>query len=172
MKKLKLHELSKQYVDFNNYAEELLDNEEVTEDDLQTLIDTLDGIKDSIEVKGENICKFLKYLEGNIKLFKEEEERLEKRRKTMTNTYEGLKNYTKSMLELANINKIQAGIFTIRLQKNPPSSEVYNEEELPKEYKIPQPDKIDNKKILADLKLGIEVHGARLKAESKHLRIS
>ncbi len=169
---MKLYELTENYIKFNEYAEEMLEQEDLTEEDLQMLIDNLDAIKDSIEIKAENTCKFMKHLENDIKSFKAEEDRLAKKRKTLTNTYDGLKDYIKSTLEKANLEKVQAGIFALRLQKNPPSSEVIDVNKLPDKYKIPQDPKIDNKQILADLKLGVEIEGARFSEEKKHLRIS
>lgn len=168
----KLYELSEQYKRFNDYVNDALDNEDLTEDTLQMFIDTLDGIKDSIEVKVENIAKFLKNIESDIKAYKTEEERLATKRKYLTNKFEGIKEYTKNMLEFAKIDKVQAGTFSVRLQKNPPSIEILDETKIPKEYKIPQPDKVDTKTILAELKSGKEIAGVKLADEKKHLRIS
>jgi hypothetical protein len=168
----KLYELAEQYRKFHEYVEAALESEELTEDDLQMFIDTLEGVEDSLEGKVENIVKFLKGIEGDIKSYKAEEQRLAKRRKYLENKFDGLKEYTQSVLELNGIDKVRAGTFNVRLQKNPPSVEVLDATKIPSQYKEPQPDKVLSKLILEDLKTGKEVEGVRLAEDKKHIRIS
>lgn len=168
----KLYELSEQYRKFNEYVDNALNEEDLIEDDLQMFIDTLDSIEDSIGDKVENIAKFLKNIEGDIKAYKAEEERLSKKRKYLQNKFDGLKKYTQDMLELAKIDKVKAGLFNVRLQKNPPSAEVINAALVPDKYKIPQDPKIDGKAILEALEKGEKIDGAKLVDDKKHIRIS
>jgi hypothetical protein len=167
-----LYQLTEQYRKFNEFIENALDSDNVTEDDLQVYIETLEAIQDSIENKVENIAKFLKNIEGDIAAYKAEEERLQKKRKYLENKLKGLKEYTQSVLEMNGFEKIKAGTFNVRLQKNPPSVEVIDEKKIPVQYREPQPDKILTKLILEDLKAGKVVEGARIADEKKHLRIS
>ncbi|WP_186445739.1 siphovirus Gp157 family protein [Paenibacillus cremeus] len=167
-----LYALADQYRAFNEFVEAALDQEDLTEDDLQMFIDTLDGIQDALENKVENIAKFMKNIEGDIKAYKEEEKRLAQKRKYLENKFDGLKSYTQSVLEVNGIDKIKAGKFTARLQKNNPSVGVVDETKIPEAYRIPQPDKIDNKSILEDLKAGKEIEGVQLITDKMHLRIS
>lgn len=168
----KLYELSEQYRKFNEYVENGLDNEDLTEDDLELFIDTLDGIKDAIESKIENIVKFMKNIEGDVNAYKAEEQRLAKRRKYLENKIDGLKTYISQTLTNANIKKVNAGNFTVKFQKSPASVEVLHEGSVPEQYREPQPDKIKKKEILADLKLGKVVSGVVLVEDKEHLRIS
>lgn len=168
----KLYELTSDYIKFNEYANQVLESEDLTDDDLQMLIDTLDAINDSIERKVENTVKLMKNIEGDIAAYKAEEERLKKRRIVQENTYKRLKEYVQNMLEIAGIQKINAGLFKVRLQKNPPSVDVFDERKVPDEYKIPQDPKIDSKKLLNDLKAGKVIEGAKIAEEKYHLRIS
>jgi len=71
-----LYQLTENYIKFNEYANSLIESDDITEEDLQMLVDTLDSINDSIEYKVENIVKFMKNLEGDIAAYKAEEERL------------------------------------------------------------------------------------------------
>jgi hypothetical protein len=168
----KLYELAEQFKNFNDYVENALESEDITEEDLQMYIDTLEGIQLNLEDKVENIAKFLKNIEGDIKAYKAEEDRLNKKRKYLTNKFEGLKEYTKQMLELSKIDKLKVGMFNVRLQNNPSSVGILNENEIPSEYKIPQPDKVNGAKILEELKLGLEIKGVKLIDDKRHLRIS
>jgi len=167
-----LYELADNYKKLMDYANDTLENDNVDEDTLTMLIDSLDAIQDSMESKVENIGKFIKNLEGDIAAFKAEEKRLSNRRKAMENKVERLKTYTKEMLELAGKEKIQAGIFNVRLQKNNPSVVILDESKIPEQYRIKQPDKIANAEILKALKEGQTVAGATLAPESKHIRFS
>jgi outer membrane murein-binding lipoprotein Lpp len=169
----KLYQLTENYNQFHNYVENVLNSdEEFTEEELQTFVDTLDAVQDSLENKVDNIVKFLKNMEGDVAAYKSEEARLAKKRKTLENTYDGLKEYTRMTLMIANIEKLKTPLFSIRLQANPPSVFITNENLIPDEYKVPQPSKISNKDILTDLKLGVEIAGARLADEKKHIRFS
>ena len=167
-----LYQLTENYIKFNEYANSLIESDDVTEEDLQMLVDTLNSINDSIEYKVENIVKFMKNLEGDIVAYKAEEERLKRRRQIQQNTYDRLKQYVQNMLEMAGIQKVDAGLFKVRIQKNPPSVEIVDEKQIPDEYKIPQDPKIDSKKLLNDLKAGKVIEGAKIAEEKYHLRIS
>lgn len=168
----KLYELGEQYRAFNQFVDAAWDRDDLSEDDLQMYIETLESIQDEISVKVENIAKFMKNIEGDIKAFKEEEERLAKKRKYLQNKYDGLKSYTQSVLEVNKIDTVNAGIFKVKLQKNPPSLNILDESKVPDTYKIPQPAKIDSKAILADVKAGKNIEGVELVTDKKHLRIS
>lgn len=166
-----LYDLTGQYKQFHDFVEAALDSE-VTEEDLQLYIDTLEAIEDSIENKVSNIVIFLKNIEGDIVAYKAEEERLQKKRKYLENKFKGLKEYTQSVLELNGMNKVKAGTFNVRLQKNPPSVNVINEKLIPQNYLIPQPAKIDTKGLLEAAKAGQVIEGVELVTDKKHLRIS
>lgn len=168
---MKLYELTDKYSAFNNYANDVLD-EEMTEEDIQMLIDNLESIEDLIENKVEATTKLMKNIEADIKIYKEEEERLAKRRKTLQNKFDGIKSYVQSMLEVSGINKVNAGVFSVRLQANPPSLNVFDESKIPDLYKVPQQPKVDGKMLLADVKSGKVIEGVNLITDKKHLRIS
>jgi hypothetical protein len=161
---MNLYELS------SNYAQlvELVENDEI---ELDMIADTLESIEDSIEVKVENIAKLIKNLEGEIEVFKKEEERLSSRRKTKENKVKWLKNYLLTSLELTKKDKIQAGTFTVRKQKNPPSIVIKDKSKIPEKFLIPQEPKEDKKAILEALKNGEQVDGVELAETTYHVRI-
>lgn len=169
----KLYDLAGDYRSFNQMVENALDSgEELTEDDLQMFIDTIESIQDGLENKVENIVKFLRNIEGDIKAYKEEEKRLAQKRKYLENKFDGLKGYTQTVLEVNGIEKVKAGNFNVRLQANPASVSILDESKVPVGYRVSQPDKVDSKGLLAALKGGQTIEGVELVTDKKHLRIS
>lgn len=168
----KLYELGEKYRRFNQFVDAAWDDEDMTEDDLQMYIETLESIEDEVEVKVENTVKFMKNIEGDIEAFKNEEKRLERKRKYLQNKFDGLKSYLQTTLEVSKIDKVNAGTFKVKLQTNPPSINIVDPKKVPDTYKIEQEPKIDSKALLKDVKNGLEVEGAVLVSDKKHLRIS
>lgn len=165
----RLFQLSEAYRKIYEQVDEMLDNEEMTDDDLDMFIDTIKSIEDLIEVKIENINKLSKSWQADVDAYKKEEARLGKRRKALENKIERLKKYAFEMLVNAKIDKVE-GLYGARLQKNPASVFITNEALIPSEYKESVPDKILKKEILDDLKLKKEIKGAVIAPETKHLR--
>lgn len=166
-----IYQLTEHYVRFQNLLEDTWDNENLTEEDLELIVDTFDSINDSIEGKVENTIKFMKNIQGDIEAYKLEEDRLKKRRKTMENSVERLKNGIQMLLMATEIDKIKAGLFTASLRKNPPSVYIYDETKIPSEFREAQPDKIKNAEILKALKANASVDGATFAPEKKSLQI-
>lgn len=169
---MNLYDLATQYRKIQEFADDSLDNDEVTEDDLEVLIDTIDSVQDSLENKLENTVKLMKSWEYSIEALKKEEERLARKRKVLENRQKGLKTYAQSALENNGIDKVKAGLFKIRLQKNPPSINILDSSKVPDTYKIAQEPKIDSKALLNDVKNGLAVEGVELVTDKQHLRIS
>lgn len=160
---MKLYELTSGYLKLWDMVE----NEEV---DLQMVEDTLQSVEGDIQDKAESMVKILKSVDANVKGLKDEEERLNKKRKSFENKYESIKKYLEYNLITMGIDKLQTSIATVSIANNPPSVDIFNEELVPDVYKIPQPAKIDRKSILEDLKLGVVVDGAGIK-QGKSIRI-
>lgn len=165
---MKLYELAQNYAEVQKMLEE-----EESDIDPEVIKMTLDAIEEEIAVKCENIAKMIRTLEAEEKAFKEEEERLFKKRKTIESRKEWLKKYVEEQLQKAGIEEVKGKIFTIALRPNPPSVEIIDEETFMTagtKYLIPQPPKIDKRLLIEDLKNGINVPGAMLK-QTKGLRI-
>ncbi|KYD12410.1 MULTISPECIES: siphovirus Gp157 family protein [Anoxybacillaceae] len=158
---MKLYELAKNYVQLMEMAEEF---------DSDALVDTLESLQDAIEDKAENIAKFIKNLEADAKIIKEEEQRLAERRRAIETKVDKLKTYLQEQLEIAGLQKVKRPTITVSIQNNPPSVEVVDETAIPSDFLIPQPAKIDKKSILERLKNGEEVPGVVLK-QTKGVRI-
>ena len=136
----------------------------------ETLKDTLDSIEEAIEVKAENIAKWIRNLEADKKAFEEEEKRFKEKKQAADNRIKSLKLYLEDNMRLTGKTKFKAGFFSFSIQNNPPSVEVFDEALIPKQFLIAQPVKIDSAGIKELLKAGEEVPGAELK-HSSGLRI-
>ena len=129
----------------------------------ETLKDTLDSIEEAIEVKAENIAKWIRNLEADKKAFEEEEKRFKEKKQAADNRIKSLKLYLEDNMRLTGKTKFKAGFFSFAIQNNPPSVEVFDEALIPKQFLIAQPVKIDRAGIKELLKAGEEVPGAELK---------
>lgn len=136
----------------------------------ETLKDTLDSIEEAIEVKAENIAKWIRNLEADKKAFEEEEKRFKEKKQAADNRIKSLKLYLEDNMRLTGKTKFKAGFFSFAIQNNPPSVEVFDEALIPKQFLIEQPVKIDRAGIKELLKAGEEVPGAELK-QTEGLRI-
>lgn len=138
------------------YLQDLLESGEI---DDQIYNDTIECL--CAEDKLEAICKVMKNLEYEAAAYKAEEERMAKRRKTLENGVRRLKDSVLNYLVASNEKKVKAGLFSVSLGKST-STSILDESKIPAEYRVPQPDKVDKKAILDDLKAGKTVEGAEL----------
>lgn len=160
---MKLYELASNYQKIYNMVDEEIDE--------QTWIDSLECIQGEIEVKTENIAKLIKMLDADSTILKAEEERLEKRRKTVENKVIRIKQYLQQQLEFSGLDKVKTPNFTISIQNNPPSVNILEEDIIPTKYIITKTENIlDKKSLLADLKSGEKISGVELK-QGRSLRI-
>ncbi len=69
--------------------------------DIETVMNTLEGIEGEIEQKADNYAKIIRMLKGEIDVLKAEEERINSRRKTVENNVKRLeKSLEKSMVAI------------------------------------------------------------------------
>lgn len=139
------------------YLQELLENGDIDE---QTYNDSLESLM--LDDKAESICYVIRNLETFAAACKEEKLRLAKKQKTAENGVERLKGSLVQMLQATKNDKMTAGTFNIRLGCSK-AVEVTAPDELPADYLVPQPDKIDLKGIGDALRAGIVVPGAEFK---------
>ena len=67
-----------------------------------------------------------------------------------------------AVMEEAGIDKILEPDFTISVRVQPPGLQVTNEADIPEWFWIPQPPKLDRRKILETIKAGTAVMGTEL----------
>lgn len=161
---MKLYQLSQNY----NNLYDLLEDESIP---VEVIEEALTGIEDEIDLKFENIAGLIRSFEGKVTVYKEEEKRLQTRRRTFENKIKSLKDYMLNQLDFMERTKVEANTFTVRKQKNPKSVEVLDQNKLDEKYLVPQDPKVDSRAIKADLDVGVKVEGAGYKPDSWHIRI-
>jgi DNA repair exonuclease SbcCD ATPase subunit len=157
----KLYELTSQY---NQIFQSITE-----ESDLEHLEEMLSAIEEEFEVKAENIAKLIKSLDGDIKAYKDELDRLSARKKSIENHQERLKAYLEANMRATGKDKIKGNVFTLSMQNNPSKVVLDSEEDIPDEYKYYEMH-IDKKRMLDDIKQGKEVPGAHIE-QTVSLRI-
>ncbi len=149
----------------------LLEMAEDPDVDPAVLKDTMDGIEGAIEEKAEGYAMVMKELEASENAIKNEIDRLNARRLTITNSVHCMKLSLQEAMELTGKTKFKTDLFSFGIQKNPPSVVLdVDPEVLPDEYLIPQPPKVDKTKIKEDLKAGLDIGVAHLE-QTESLRI-
>lgn len=163
--------MAKLYEIKNEFNELLLmaDEQGLSLDDIK---DTMDGIEFEFEEKADSTAKMIKTLIADADSVKAEKDRLAKREKALRNSADNLKKYLETMMLEVKKKKFKTTLFSFNIQKNPKTVEVEVEELLPKKYLIKQPDKVNRKQLLDDLKAGVleENENMRL-VQTESLRI-
>lgn len=155
------------YVLTNQYlalAEKLADGDF----DLQTVADTIEasGITDELAVKAQG-CEFIaRGALAHNHAIDAEIDRLQALKARREKAAQAMRDYIKSCMEHAGINKIDCPLFQISIRQNPPAVEL-DPFSLPAEYwttpepkpPTPQPNKAAIKAAIA---AGVDVLGARM----------
>lgn len=123
-----------------------------TEDEATAVWAQLDELEGTITDKAEIYAKIMKNKQAEAIACKVEIDRLTDMKRRAEAAVDHLKNRMLDCLQRTGTAAIQTGIGKWYTQKNPFSCEVIDETMIPKEFKIPQPDKIDKKAILAAFK--------------------
>ena len=158
-----LYELQGEYQRLYQLAEE----EELTLEDIQDTLESLDG---ELEDKAVGYAMVMKEIEGQIDVIKKEIERLNSKVKTLNNNKDRMKNALQDAMIQTDNKEFKTDLFNFKIQNNPPSVKVLQESEIPEQYFIPQEPKLDKKGILAELKAGKDIQGVEM-VQGQSLRI-
>lgn len=144
---------------------EMYENGEI---DVQTYKDTIESL--GMETIVEEHVKMIRNAESNAEKLIEESDKLRVKAEAEKKKAETAKNLVINFLDAIQEKKISAGIFRVSkcVSKSVDITDISVMSEI---YLVPQPPKADKKSILADLKSGKEISGAKLK-ESAYLRIT
>lgn len=121
--------------------------------DQHMINDTLEGVDWEFEEKADAYAKVMNSLEGNVVAIDKEIERLSQHKKRISNNIKSIKYNLERAMQLTGKTKFKTELFSFGIQKNPPTVVIDNEEDIPKEYYIPQDPKLDKtaiKKFLKD----------------------
>ena len=148
----------------------MIEDETVSDEDI---LDAWNNQTDDLKDKFENCCKYIKNVEADIAVLKEEEARLKAKRKAMENSIERFKALMQETMNAAGEKKLPCGTFTVSLQKNPVAVVVDEQylENIPEEYLKFKDPEIDKAKLKEDLKAGVNLEGIAHLEQSEGLRI-
>jgi len=161
----KLYELTERYRTIEN----MLEDEYITKDEIKT---SLQAIEDEFGDKVSTLGKFVLELKSTTEAIKIEEDRLLKRRQAIVSNIEWLKNYMLTEMLAIDILKIKRDVVTVSVQDNPPSVELLDLEQVPKQYVriIPEVKEPDKKAIAEHFKqTGEIVSGVNMILDKKHM---
>ena len=153
---MKLYEIKDQFLILDKFIEE---NEE-SKDSFKMAFEQIQG---SLEEKAEGYIKYIKNLTAEAEAFKTEADRMSKKASSLKAHADRVKSTLDETLQELNIKELNAGLFKIKYQNNPPSVEVLDIDLIPINYKLPQEIRVDKKAILQDIKAGQEVPGVEIK---------
>ena len=161
-----LYELTDQF----KQAEYYFNNAE-TEDEMLEAERYLIEAEVDLTEKAENIAKWIKNLEAERDVFKQEAVRLSEKSRSLDNKVSRLKRYLQDYLEVAGIDKVKGELFTVSLQNNPMSLDLSTTEHIPDEFKrVPEP-VVNKRELLKHIKDTGEVfEGVEVK-QTRSIRI-
>lgn len=134
--------------------------------------DTLEAVIGQFEVKAQSVTAYALNTDAEIKAIDEHIKHWQARKKALQNQSEQIKAYLLRQMQAAGIKEIKAdnGTFTVKIAKNPPSVDVYDESLLP-EHLLRVKTEPDKTAIKAALKAGEDVQGARMVTDGERLAI-
>lgn len=131
----------------------------------------LDLLEPTVEKKCIAVSKYIRKMESDEKELDRLIEEIENRKNSYKKEINKYKNYLEYNMQKQNIKEVKCPYFTIRLRKNPYSTEIVNKEIIPKEF-IKKEIKIEesiNKTLIKEevLKTGVQVPGAYVSQKNK-----
>jgi hypothetical protein len=123
---LSLYELSTDYIQ----ALDFLTDPEIS-CDLQTTLDTLEGLSGELDDKLLNVGRFISTIEADAEAIKKVENRQKARRQALENKALWLRDYLQSNMDRTGRELLHAPDIALSLAKLPPSVVVTNEELIP-----------------------------------------
>jgi len=133
--------------------------------DDQTIADTLEGNLAPFEDKARAVAAVIGNLAAEAEVYAAHAKRMQDKAKAIAARSESLKAYLLNNMQAVSVSEIKGDGFSIKLQNNPESVEVFQPELIPALFmRVPpvpeaQPDKTSIKEAL---KAGADIPGARL----------
>lgn len=139
------------------------------EDDGEELAGRLAEIDMAIEDKADNYAVIIADLNAQEDKLKTEIDRLTKRRQTLRNNADRMKQSLQQAMETVGKEKMKTDYYSYTIQKNPPKLILDDEEIVPEDYFVTIRE-LDKALLKDALKAGQEVRGAHLE-QTESLRI-
>lgn len=154
-------------------SSDMLKLQEMLENDpeSQYVKDTLEALAGELKLKCGAYCRVIKNMEANLEGYKNEIDRLTKRKKTLENSIQRLKDALLQSMQATGINKIEDDVFTVAVRNNAPKlPSNLDINQVPIDFIIERQYDVDKRGLLQAIKNG-EVEGIALE-QSQSLRIS
>jgi Siphovirus Gp157 len=129
--------------------------------DDRTLADTLEGATTLKEAIGFVVRSALDD-EALAEALKTRLEKMRERAARIETTAAKKRELALAAMEEADIEKILEPDFTVSVRPAPPSVIISSEQDIPQDFWLPQPPKLDRRRLLESLKAGIAIMGAEL----------
>ena len=134
---MKLYELTDAYAELAALLDECESEEEAAQ-----LWAQMDEIGASIAEKADNYARFLRNKQAEAYSLGKEIERLQKRKRSVENQIEQLREHMKFAMGVAGATEIRTALGKWTVRKNAPRVEVLDESEVAPEFFEPQPPKL------------------------------
>ncbi len=148
----------------------LIDQEEMSEEDKKEVEKELTEL---LQKKSQNLIGYIRNIELTIEAMKNEEKRISEQRKILESRLTKFKEYVKECMEQNGFTKIETQLGALSIAKNPISVEIYDETQIPDEYKTKvieiKADKTAIKKALKET--GEIIPGTRIIDNKTSLRL-
>ena len=118
------------------------------------IADTLEAIGGEIEIKAESSAVIMQELNAEADKLDAEIKRLTARKNALETNSDAIKDRIYNTMKSTKKEKFKTTLFSFSIKKNPPKLVIDDETKIPKKYLIPQPAKIDNAAIKAELTAG------------------
>lgn len=148
----------------------LMEMMEDPECDPEAIQDSMESLDYLLEDKAEGYAKVMAELNSKSDALKAQEERLNARRKAIDANIKRMRDNLQTAMQAAGREKFKTALFSFGIQNNPPTAIIDDETRVAEEYLLPQPPKVDRKRILEDLKAGKELDWAHME-QGRSLRI-
>jgi hypothetical protein len=133
----------------------LTDCESETEE--TEIIEALNDVDCAITDKGEAYARILRNLKADSDAYAAEIKRLKARKETADNAAERMLQHLHFAMEIAGATELRTSIGKFSIAKNPWSVVILDEADVPEEFLIPQPAKVDKTAILKHFKENGEI---------------
>lgn len=141
-----------------------------SQDDAQAIADTIDAESYPLEVKAQQVAYAPRILEAEADAIEAAAKEMLARAKSKRNRARSIREYLKTCMEVAGVNKIECPYFTVRIHQNPPSVDVFEPSLIPMEFmRYPEapPPSVDKVAIRDAIKSGRAVPGAILQTSTQ-----
>ena len=140
-----------------------------TEEEKQGLIKFANSLQETFETKAARILRYRANMVAEFEAYKTEEQRLQRHKKAAEKKADALKWLLEYFMIKTDTKKLTVDLWTLCIQKNPPSLWVKDDRKIPEKYKKVEVT-VMKKELLAAMKDGLDCEGAEIQ-QFESLRI-